>query len=50
MAELMRNPDMMSRAQAEVRGAFMSGAKVAEEGLSELKYLHWIIKETFEEY
>ncbi|KAG2623458.1 hypothetical protein PVAP13_3KG061727 [Panicum virgatum] len=46
MAELMRNPDMMSRAQAEVRGAFMSGAKVAEEGLSELKYLHWIIKET----
>ena len=46
MAELMRNPDMMSRAQAEVRGAFMSCGKVVEEGLRELKYLHWIIKET----
>ena len=46
MAELMRNPDMMSRAQAEVRGAFISCRKVVEEGLSELKYLHWIIKET----
>jgi len=37
---------MMSRAQAEVRGAFMSCGKVVEEGLRELKYLHWIIKET----
>jgi cytochrome P450 len=46
MAELMRNPDMMSRAQAEVRAVFMPRMKVVEEGLSELKYLHWIIKET----
>ncbi|KAF8726391.1 hypothetical protein HU200_019855 [Digitaria exilis] len=46
MAELMRNPDVMSRAQAEVRGAFMSRSKVLEEGLSNLTYLHWVIKET----
>ncbi|KAF8709957.1 hypothetical protein HU200_029677 [Digitaria exilis] len=46
MAELMRNPDVMSRAQAEVRGAFMSQSKVLEEGLSNLTYLHWVIKET----
>jgi len=46
MAELMRNPDVMSRAQAEVRAAFMPCMKVVEEGLSELNYLHWIIKET----
>nr|CAB3493013.1 unnamed protein product [Digitaria exilis] len=43
---LMRNPDVMSRAQAEVRGAFMSQSKVLEEGLSNLTYLHWVIKET----
>ncbi|KAF8702532.1 hypothetical protein HU200_032914 [Digitaria exilis] len=46
MAELMRNPDVMSRAQAEVRGAFMSRSKVLEKGLSNLTYLHWVIKET----
>jgi cytochrome P450 len=46
MAELMRNPDVMSRAQAEVRGAFMPHKKVMEEGLSGLTYLHWVIKET----
>ncbi|RCV35886.1 hypothetical protein SETIT_7G275900v2 [Setaria italica] len=46
MAELMRNPDVMSRAQAEVRGAFMPHMKVIEEGLSQLTYLHWVIKET----
>ncbi|KAF8659394.1 hypothetical protein HU200_058605 [Digitaria exilis] len=44
--QLMRNPDVMSRAQAEVRGAFMSQSKVLEEGLSNLTYLHWVIKET----
>ncbi|KAJ1265172.1 hypothetical protein BS78_08G059300 [Paspalum vaginatum] len=46
MAELMRNPEVMARAQAEVRGAFMRRRKVEEEGLSELSYLHWVIKET----
>lgn len=46
MAELMRNPSMMSRAQDEVRAAFMAQNKVTEEGLGELSYLQCIIKET----
>ncbi|XBJ13693.1 hypothetical protein VPH35_005823 [Triticum aestivum] len=46
MAELMRNPSIMSRAQDEVRGAFMGQDKVTEEGLGELSYLQCIIKET----
>lgn len=46
MAELMRNPSVMSRAQAEVRTAFMAQMKVTEEGLGELSYLRCIIKET----
>ncbi|CAM0877575.1 unnamed protein product [Alopecurus aequalis] len=46
MAELMRNPSMMSRAQDEVRAAFMGQNKVTEEGLGELSYLQCIIKET----
>ncbi|TVU11370.1 hypothetical protein EJB05_44954, partial [Eragrostis curvula] len=47
MTELIRNPTKMYRAQAEVREAF-KGCTVAvlEEGLSELTYLHWVIKET----
>jgi cytochrome P450 len=46
MAELMKNPDIMSRVQAEVRGAFVGHAKVLEEGLQELDYFNLIIKET----
>jgi cytochrome P450 len=46
MTELMRNPDVMARAQDEVRAAFMGGKKVTEEGLGELSYLQCIIKET----
>ncbi|KAF8779230.1 hypothetical protein HU200_002908 [Digitaria exilis] len=46
MAELMRNPDIMSKAQAEVRRVFMGQMKVTEERLSELSYLQLIIKET----
>lgn len=46
MAELMQNPSVMSRAQAEVRGAFMGQMKVTEEGLGELSYLRCVIKET----
>jgi hypothetical protein len=46
MAELMQNPSMMSRVQAEVRNAFMGQMAVTEEGLDELSYLHCIIKET----
>ncbi|KAF7003707.1 hypothetical protein CFC21_018997 [Triticum aestivum] len=46
MAELMQNPSVMSRAQAEVRGAFMGQMEVTEEGLGQLSYLHCVIKET----
>ncbi|KAM0834181.1 hypothetical protein ACQ4PT_063784 [Festuca glaucescens] len=46
MAELMQNPSVMSRAQDEVRRAFMGQLKVTEEGLDELSYLRCIIKET----
>ncbi|XBI94833.1 hypothetical protein VPH35_031400 [Triticum aestivum] len=46
MIELMQNPSMMSRAQAEVRGAFAGQTKVTEEGLAKLSYLQCIIKET----
>ena len=46
MAELMRNPSVMSRAQDEVRAAFMGQKEITEEGLGELSYLQCIIKET----
>ncbi|PNT66625.1 hypothetical protein BRADI_3g15020v3 [Brachypodium distachyon] len=47
MAELMRNPSAMSRAQAEVRRVFMGQNKViTQEGLAELPYLNCVIKET----
>uniref|UniRef100_J3MEE5 Cytochrome P450 n=1 Tax=Oryza brachyantha TaxID=4533 RepID=J3MEE5_ORYBR len=46
MAELMRNPNVMSRAQAEVREAYREKMKVTEEGLNNLAYLHCIVKET----
>jgi cytochrome P450 len=46
MAELMRNPAVMSKLQDEVRGAFAAAMKVSEEGLEELSYLHMVIKET----
>ena len=46
MAELMRNPAVMSKLQDEVRGAFAATMKVSEEGLKELSYLHMVIKET----
>uniref|UniRef100_A0ACD5VAY1 Uncharacterized protein n=1 Tax=Avena sativa TaxID=4498 RepID=A0ACD5VAY1_AVESA len=45
MAELMQNPSVMSRAQAEVRGVFTVEG-VTEEGLGQLSYLHCVIKET----
>ncbi|KAL6909750.1 hypothetical protein ACP4OV_001409 [Aristida adscensionis] len=46
MAELMRNPATMSKAQTEVRRVFKGQMKVTEDRLSELSYLHLIIKET----
>lgn len=46
MAELMRNPGIMAKAQAEVRGLFMGQTKVTEDRLGELPYLQLVIKET----
>ncbi|PAN24661.1 hypothetical protein PAHAL_4G242800 [Panicum hallii] len=46
MAELMRNPAVMCKAQAEVRRVFKEQNKITEERLRELSYLHLVIKET----
>ena len=46
MAELMRNPGIMDKAQAEVRRVFMGETKVTEGRLGELSYLQLVIKET----
>ncbi|VAI81168.1 unnamed protein product [Triticum turgidum subsp. durum] len=46
MAELMRNPAALRRAQAEVRGALAGQSRVGEESMHELPYLRRVIKET----
>ncbi|KAL6975219.1 hypothetical protein U1Q18_024014 [Sarracenia purpurea var. burkii] len=46
MSELMKNPEIMKRAQFEVRQVFAKDGKVHESGLHELKYLNLVIKET----
>jgi cytochrome P450 len=46
MAELMRDPKKLRRAQDEVRGAFAGDSRVREEALPELRYLQLVIKET----
>uniref|UniRef100_A0A0D9WSG6 Cytochrome P450 n=1 Tax=Leersia perrieri TaxID=77586 RepID=A0A0D9WSG6_9ORYZ len=47
IAELIRNPMAMKKATAEVRQAFAKEGVVSEARLSELRYLHLVIKETF---
>ncbi|XP_051218116.1 dolabradiene monooxygenase [Lolium perenne] len=46
MAELIKNPKVMKKATAEVRQAFQSHGAVSEHALSDLHYLHLVIRET----
>ncbi|KAK9021669.1 hypothetical protein V6N11_011648 [Hibiscus sabdariffa] len=46
MAELVRNPALMKKAQAEVRGIVGKEGRVPEADLDKLQYLKMIIKET----
>lgn len=46
MSELLKNPELMKKAQNEVRGVFGENGKVNEEKIHELKFLRLVIKET----
>ncbi|KAM0847266.1 hypothetical protein ACQ4PT_055118 [Festuca glaucescens] len=46
MAELIKNPKVMEKATIEVRQAFQSRGAVSEHALSDLHYLHLVIRET----
>ncbi|CAN4125073.1 unnamed protein product [Withania somnifera] len=46
MAELMKNPQVMEQAQAEVRQAFEGKSVITESEVQQLDYLRLVIKET----
>ncbi|KAI4388600.1 hypothetical protein MLD38_000914 [Melastoma candidum] len=46
MSEMMRNPELLRKAQAEVRKVFDGKQRVDEEGLVQLRFLKMVIKET----
>lgn len=46
MVEMLRNPRVMIKAQTEVRQVFGRQQNFDQTGLSELKYLKMVIKET----
>lgn len=46
MCEMMKNPRVMKKAQAEVRQVFDAKGKVDETGIAEMKFLNLVIKET----
>ncbi|WMV49357.1 hypothetical protein MTR67_042742 [Solanum verrucosum] len=46
MAELMKNPQVMEQAQAEVRQAFKGKSMITESEVQQLDYLRLVVKET----